>query len=176
VLTYSRLNRLERALDRLLERIGDEPTRDSSRSNTPLRPLSRTQSILQANDASEAPVMIIRDLAAEAGAQSPDISRVSTQGIFSDDVITGGLLSFTDAVSLLAMYVPFAEINHVLEDEHRKSSGGFNLHHQRAFDHSRAVAIHKFATLVPSTTSFTLFHCLSTQYASFSSMTMIKIS
>jgi hypothetical protein len=101
-------------LDRLLERIGDEPRRRSSRSNTPLRPLSRAHSILPANDASEAPVMIIRDLAAEAGAQSPDMIRVGSQGVLSDDIITGGLLSFEDAVSLLAMYVLSREIIRVL--------------------------------------------------------------
>jgi hypothetical protein len=118
-LTLYRLERLENALDRLLERIGDDPTRNSSRSNTPLHSISRntaiTRSMIQSNDSSEAPVMIIRDLAAEAGAQSPGTPRVSAHGIQSHDIISGGLLSFTDAVSLLAMYVKISEVYRILD-------------------------------------------------------------
>jgi hypothetical protein len=126
ILTVHRLNKLERAVDRLLERLGDEPT--SSRSNTPIHPLSRTQSIIQSNDASEAPVMIIRDLAAEAGAQSPDIIRVGVQGMNSDDIVTGGLLSFGDAVSLLTMYVQYGKTNGTLGSTHKLAPTVVNSH------------------------------------------------
>ena len=111
-LTIYRLSRLETAVNRLLARIGDDLNSTSTRPHTPpIPPLTRprvpsaSELPVQTNDTSIAPVIVIRDLAAQVGVHSPSESREITKGIPSDDVIHGGLLSLWDAVSLLTMYV-----------------------------------------------------------------------
>jgi hypothetical protein len=108
------LDRLERAVNTILNRFGETPIAQSSaRSATPQTPniLNRSQSHeATVNNQIVAPVYVLRDLAADAGAESPQEVRMRHEispGEQAGDIISEGLLSLQEAASLLQMFVLF---------------------------------------------------------------------
>lgn len=107
-----RIDRLERAVNTLLNRFGEIPIAQSSvRSNTP-----DTSNVIHrvelheapANNNIVAPIYVLRDLVADAGAQSPEEVRTRHEisyGARGGDVINEGLLSMSEASMLMAMWV-----------------------------------------------------------------------
>jgi hypothetical protein len=103
---------LEQAVNTLLSRIGDAPVAQSTRSTTPRTPNRPLRDSSQPQDSGNnqviAPIYVLRDLAADAGAESPQDVRARlgvSSGQRSGDIITEGLLSQQEAISLLQMSV-----------------------------------------------------------------------
>jgi hypothetical protein len=106
------LDRLERAVNTILNRLGETPIAQSARSATPHTPNLLNQSHSQPHDAVSnqivAPIYVLRDLAADAGAESPQEVRTRheiSSGGQAGDIISEGLLSLQEATGLLQMFV-----------------------------------------------------------------------
>ena len=106
----NRLERLEGAVNLLLERLGDGVQGPSIRSPTPARtpipvePQQRSRGVSLDEDAI-APVLILRDLAAESGTAVALSSGINGQQFSygADDIIQAGVVSLTDATILMRM-------------------------------------------------------------------------
>lgn len=94
------LERLEKTVATLLDRLGEGPsTHDDHESSRPASALTtpETGDSYRETEASAAPIMVIRDLAADTGVKSAPDTR-STEAVL-DDLITPGL-----ALTLVTMY------------------------------------------------------------------------
>lgn len=102
--TIFRLERLERTVATLLDRLGEGPPSVGNDSNTPASALTSseagdpTPAAFKETESSAAPIMVIRDLATDPGLKpSPDTKSL---GSVLDDLITPDL-----ALTLISMYV-----------------------------------------------------------------------
>jgi hypothetical protein len=100
----TRLERLERTVATLLDRLGEGPASIGNDSNTPASALTSseagdpTPAAFKETESSAAPIMVIRDLATDPGLEpSPDTKSL---GSVLDDLITPDL-----ALTLISMYV-----------------------------------------------------------------------
>lgn len=101
----ARLERLERSVqglaDRLDARLDDIPQVQSRTSREKLRPRMDGKTVVA--ERNPAPVLLLRDAAADAGVGSPQPT--SNQFASPPDVITTGIVSLSTAQSLLRLYV-----------------------------------------------------------------------
>lgn len=101
---FRRLERLESTVQTLVKRLDSSNGIVSARSipdRHPPRILAQTSS--EDQDQDQAPVLWIRDAAADAGVQSPQQVRPRPQQ--HSDVISTGLVALSTAHSLLSLYV-----------------------------------------------------------------------
>lgn len=105
----NRLERLEGAVNLLLDRIGDA-TRDPEHKS-PSPPVISTSSVPQErsraislDDDAVAPVFVLRDLAAESG-NILQCNEYRPETISGEDIIQSGVISLNDATVLMRMLV-----------------------------------------------------------------------
>lgn len=97
--SFSRLERLERTVGSLVERLDsmvDEPTGSYDRDRRPA-----VQGPGPSTELDPAPLFMIRDAAADAGVHSPE--QANTQAGSRPDVISTGHVSLSTAYSLLQL-------------------------------------------------------------------------
>ena len=105
--TDARLDRLEGAVNLLLERLSDTVRASEHRSPTPSRTPIQAESLQRSRGASldedaPAPVFVLRDLAAETGNTS-QLNGQSPAVFGEEDIIQAGILSQSDAALLIRM-------------------------------------------------------------------------
>jgi hypothetical protein len=103
----NRLERLEGAVNLLLDRLGDATQdldpKSPSRPTVPVAPVTEERSRgVSLDDDATAPVFVLRDLAAESGSFSQlDGHQQETFG--DEDIIQSGVISLNDATLLMRM-------------------------------------------------------------------------
>ncbi|OCL12435.1 hypothetical protein AOQ84DRAFT_285221 [Glonium stellatum] len=108
VLTVFRLNRLERTVNDLVRRLGDDSASEVGRSTT-TEVIRKTGIQTEHNPPSVepalAPLFVLRDVATEAGVRPPDRTRTNTPARdLSQDIIMKGFLTENEALPLLSLF------------------------------------------------------------------------
>ncbi|KAL4869466.1 hypothetical protein BDV12DRAFT_82031 [Aspergillus spectabilis] len=119
--TGARLERLEKAVAHLLDRLGEDPLHFADDAavkhthNTQAVAQSSADSPQKSNESSVAPVMVIRDLVADTGFEMPNTSQaVSLDGLVPPDLALNLLSIFLEHYGRWVLFDPDEDIHELL--------------------------------------------------------------